>query len=61
MNPAPKSHPQYDADDYAYLLAKGWTRQEIVARWNEEAKSGQGPCRWQSHWARVKLNAVTGR
>ena len=38
-------HCNYDADDYAYLAAKGWTDSEIAARWDAEAKSGKGPCR----------------
>ena len=54
-------HCNYDADDYAYLAAKGWTDSEIAARWDAEAKSGKGPCRWQTDSARRKLAAVTGR
>ena len=56
-----QKHPNYDADDYAYLAAKGWTDAQILARWDAEAASGQGPCRWQSETARRKLAAVTGR
>lgn len=56
-----QDHTNYDADDYAYLTAKGWTDEEILARWNAEAKDGKGPCRWQSESARSKLAAVTGR
>lgn len=40
------SHSNYDADDYAYLVAKGWTNAEILARWSEEAQRGNDPCRW---------------
>ena len=53
-------HCNYDADDYAYLAAKGWTDAQILARWNEEAARGTGPCRWESATARSKLAAVTG-
>jgi hypothetical protein len=53
------AHRNYDADDYAYLAAKGWTDRQILARWSEEAAQGTGPCRWQG-WARQKLAAVTG-
>lgn len=56
-----KNHTNYDADDYAYLTAKGWTEAEILARWDAEAKNGKGPCRWQTESARSKLAAVTGR
>lgn len=54
-------HRNYNADDYAYLNAKGWTDKEILSRWNEEARSGLGPCQWQTESARSKLAAVTGR
>lgn len=54
-----KQHSNYDADDYAYLAAKGWTDAEIAARWTEEAKKGNGPIRWEG-WSRAKLQAVTG-
>lgn len=53
-----RSHSNYDADDYAYLRAIGWTDVEILTRWDAEAKSGNGPCRWQSEPARAKLAAV---
>jgi len=56
-----QDHTNYDADDYAYLTAKGWTEEEILARWSAEAKDGKGPCRWQSESARTKLASVTGR
>jgi len=55
------THSNYDADDYAYLTAKGWSDDEILARWTEEAAHGNGPCRWESASARAKLAAVTGR
>lgn len=60
-NNALQLHANYDADDYAYLTAKGWTDAEILARWDAEAKSGKAPCRWQTESARNKLAAVTGR
>lgn len=55
------THSNYDADDYAYLTVKGWSDDEILARWTEEAAHGNGPCRWESTSARAKLAAVTGR
>lgn len=55
------THSNYDADDYAYLVAKGWSDEEILARWTAEAAHGQGPCRWESEGARAKLAAVTSR
>jgi protease II len=55
-----KQHANYDADDYAYLRAKGWTDSEIATRWTAEQKLGRGPCRWQAE-ARIKLQAVTQR
>jgi hypothetical protein len=60
-NTALQQHTNYDADDHAYLTAKGWTDAEILARWDAEAKCGKGPCRWQTESARNKLAAVTGR
>jgi len=54
-------HRNYDADDLAYLTAKGWTEAEILARWDAEAKSGKGPCKWTTPSPRVKLAIVTGR
>ena len=54
------AHCNYDADDYAYLTAKGWNKEEILVRWGEEATRGSGPCRWANVTARVKLAAVTG-
>lgn len=50
-----RNHRNYDADDYAYLNAKGYTDSEILARWNEEAAEGKGPCRWTHHQAQAKL------
>ena len=55
-----QNHRNYDADDYAYLAAKGWSDAEIIERWGAEAKSGKGACRWFGP-ARSKLTAVTGR
>lgn len=55
------AHPNFDADDYAYLSAKGWRNDEILARWTEEAERGNGPCRWEGDTARAKLAAVTGQ
>jgi len=55
------THSNYDADDYAYLTAKGWSNDEILARWSEEAARGNGPCRWEGETARAKLAAVTHR
>ncbi len=49
------NHSNYNADDYAYLVAKGWTNSEIAARWTEEAKAGKGPCSWNSYGANLKL------
>ena len=54
-------HSNYDANDYAYLIAKGWTDAQILVRWDAEAKCGKGPCRWESESVRGKLAAVTGR
>jgi hypothetical protein len=51
-------HQNYNADDYAYLAAKGWTEEQIQARWEQEAASGTGPCRWQTEGARAKLASV---
>lgn len=53
-----RNHRNYDADDYAYLHAIGWTDTAILTRWDAEAQSGKGPCRWQSESARSKLAAV---
>lgn len=55
------AHPNFDADDYAYLAAKGWRNSEILARWTEEAARSNGPCRWAGDTASAKLTAVTGR
>jgi hypothetical protein len=56
-----QNHINYSADDYAYLVAKGWTDEQILARWDQEATAGAGPCLWQTESARSKLAAVTGR
>lgn len=53
-----QAHPNYDADDYRYLAAKGWTDQQILACWAAEAAHGNGPCRWAAGPARAKLAAV---
>lgn len=58
MNKRIASHPNFNADDHAYLRAKGWTDEEILARWDDEAARGAGPCHWDSAAARAKLNAV---
>lgn len=55
------THPNYDADDYQYLVAKGWTDQQILARWTEEAAEGKGPCQWTTPQAAAKLNATINR
>lgn len=34
-----RNHRNYDADDYAYLNAIGWTDAEILARWDAEAEA----------------------
>jgi hypothetical protein len=39
-----KTHPNFNADDLAYLKAKGWSDAEIVARWKTES----GPCGWDT-------------
>ena len=54
-----RNHRNYDANDYAYLSSKGWSDEEILARWDEEAARGQGPCRWDHPVAKAKLAAVT--
>ena len=58
MNNAIRNHPNYDQNDYAYLVAKGWSDGEILRRWDEEAARGNGPCRWDHHIARGKLRAA---
>lgn len=54
-------HTNYDADDYAYLIGKGWSNKEIKARWDEEAAQGKGACGWSGYWAQQKLASVTAR
>lgn len=54
-----QNHPNYDANDFAYLTAKGGTKAEILTRWNEERAAGNSACRWNGHFAQMKLNAVT--
>lgn len=58
MKKAILTHRNYDKDDYAYLAAKGWSDAEILARWDQEAAQGQGPCRWSHPIARGKLRAT---
>jgi len=58
MTQAIQNHPNFDGDDYAYLAAKGWTDQQILARWSQEASAGAGPCRWTAPQAAAKLNAT---
>jgi hypothetical protein len=53
-----KTHSQFDAEDHAYLAAKGWTDAQILARWDQEADAGNGPCRWGGQMAQTKLQAV---
>lgn len=53
------THPNYNEDDHAYLRGKGWTDQEIIARWTEEHKRGDGPCRWDGPTQQAKLHSVT--
>ncbi|AXF86384.1 hypothetical protein DTO96_102138 [Ephemeroptericola cinctiostellae] len=50
-----KQHPQYNANDFKYLQAKGWTTQEIIQRWDEENKMGKPPCTWDTTFAQAKL------
>lgn len=55
---APKyitSHANFNADDFAYLTAKGYSAKEIKARWDEEAGQGKGACSWGSFGAQLKL------
>ena len=51
-------HANYDADDLAYLRAKGYDDAEILALWERDALSGEGPCRWEHPVAQAKLRAV---
>lgn len=37
------AHPNFDAGDFDYLAAKGWSEAEIVQRWDEELAAGKGP------------------
>ncbi len=41
-----EAHTQHDADDLAYLRAKGWTDAEIQQRWDQEGAAGKQPCNW---------------
>jgi protease II len=60
MNTATKilQHPQYTADDYAYLRSKGWSDTQILKRWTSEQRQGAAPCTWQTPSARAKLAAT---
>lgn len=58
MPNAIQTHPQYDANDHAYLAAKGWTDQQILARWDQEASAGNGPCRWTAPQAASKFQST---
>lgn len=52
------NHANFDSNDYSYLASKGWTNKEISQRWTEEAKSGNGACKWEG-FSVFKLNSVT--
>ena len=51
-------HTQFNPDDLAYLRARGWTDQEIKARWDAEAAEGKAPCGWDTESAKAKLAAT---
>ena len=53
------NHPNYNEDDLAYLRAKGWTDQEILERWTQEHRRGNGPCHWDGIGAQAKLHNIT--
>src|SRR5690606_4050377 len=53
------THSNYDADDYAYLIAKGWSDDENLIRCPAEAANGQGTCRCKSETACPKSTAPT--
>jgi len=53
-----QKHPNFNVCDYSYLKAKGWTNEEILARWDEEHKAGKGPCNWAGKINQGKLSAV---
>jgi hypothetical protein len=55
MNRKIQTHANFNADDYAYLAAKGWTDAEILKRWNEERAAGKSACTWNTFGARSKL------
>ena len=57
-NNALDRHANYDANDLAYLRAKGYDDAEILAIWERDASSGEGPCRWEHPVAQAKLRAV---
>lgn len=61
MKNAPKylqNHAQFNADDYAYLQAKGWTNKQIAERWDQEKTDGRRPCSWKGYGAKRKLAAT---
>lgn len=58
MNAQIQTHPNFNADDLVYLTAKGWTQDEILARWDLERREGKSACRWDSYGARAKLAAT---
>jgi len=58
MKKAIRNHSNYDRNDYIYLASKGWSDEEILRRWDEEAARGQGPCRWSHEVAQAKLRAT---
>jgi ribosome modulation factor len=39
-SPKVKAHSQFTQGDYDYLKGKGWSDEQIITRWNEEAKGG---------------------
>ena len=53
-----RQHAQFDENDYAYLSTKGWPDEEILERWDQEQKDGNGPCRWDHPTAKAKLESV---
>lgn len=61
MNSKLASHPNHDANDLAYLRAKGWKDAEILKRWTEERAAGGTACRWNGIGAAAKLRNVLGR
>ena len=56
-----KKHPQYTADDYKYLSAKGYTDDEILRMWDKERDRGTTPVTWSSPTAKAKLKFHTDK